>query len=148
MHYNYFRDYDPGIGRYVQSDPIGLKAGTATYEYVVSSPLRYADPFGLEPGPGDYGTNSCSYYTERCKQDGGLYYCRLAPEVCGRTPDSRWTRCVRKCLQDTDNKFCERKDKNFCGGSDLPCVVNIHQMCWWECLSTGYPSVFSMRTIR
>jgi RHS repeat-associated protein len=23
LHYNYFRDYDPAIGRYVEPDPIG-----------------------------------------------------------------------------------------------------------------------------
>ena len=24
LHYNYFRDYDPRLGRYIESDPIGL----------------------------------------------------------------------------------------------------------------------------
>lgn len=48
LNYNYFRDYDPAIGRYVQSDPIGLRGGLNTYGYVLQNPLRYFDFFGLE----------------------------------------------------------------------------------------------------
>jgi len=31
LHYNYFRDYDPGMGRYIESDPIGLADGSNTF---------------------------------------------------------------------------------------------------------------------
>ncbi len=46
-HYNYFRDYDPSNGRYVEPDPIGLDGGWNTYGYVKAKPNVAIDPKGL-----------------------------------------------------------------------------------------------------
>jgi RHS repeat-associated protein len=46
-HYNYFRDYDPGTGRYAQSDPLGVRAGHSTYGYAGAMPVLAIDPKGL-----------------------------------------------------------------------------------------------------
>ena len=47
LHYNYFRDYDPTLGRYVESDPIGLRAGMNTYAYLGGMPVAFTDRLGL-----------------------------------------------------------------------------------------------------
>jgi RHS repeat-associated protein len=45
------RYYDPGSGRFVQRDPIGIAGGLNVYGYGWGSPLRHLDPSGLAPCP-------------------------------------------------------------------------------------------------
>jgi len=39
-HYNYFRDYNPVIGRYIEADPIGLMGGINLFRYVGNNPIN------------------------------------------------------------------------------------------------------------
>ncbi|WP_446443669.1 RHS repeat domain-containing protein, partial [Pseudomonas sp. 1176_21] len=46
LHYNRYRYYDPGIGRFVSKDPISYSGGLNLYQYALN-PTDCVDPLGL-----------------------------------------------------------------------------------------------------
>lgn len=47
LHYNYHRYYDPGIGRYLRTDPIGFGGSDVNlYAFVRNNPINFWDPYG------------------------------------------------------------------------------------------------------
>jgi len=47
MYYFPFRNYSPGVGRWISRDPMGMVDGPNVYSYVASNPVRNYDRLGL-----------------------------------------------------------------------------------------------------
>lgn len=154
-HYNYYRDYDSSLGRYIQSDPLGLSGGLSTYSYVYD-PLTEIDPLGLmgrapgplKPGPakprGGNDLEPCKYYDGKCAQTGCGYYCVAAPTVCrnaGGFPfhyslfGAEKLNCIRKCLVAEDKKRHDERAKRCEPGKCLSDddINEYHLSCFTRC---------------
>lgn len=107
LHYNYFRDYEKEIGRYIESDPIGLNGGLSTYGYAGANPLKATDPRGLSVHGwaafsgclagcvGDMLSNFAKCAVPVLKHTGDLNQCNTLckPKACEAA-----NQCARGCL--------------------------------------------------
>jgi RHS repeat-associated protein len=48
LHYNYYRDYNPVVGRYVEADPVGINGDVNIFNYVNGNPIMKIDILGLK----------------------------------------------------------------------------------------------------
>jgi RHS repeat-associated protein len=102
LHYNYFRDYDGTVARYLQSDPLGIAGGVNTYAYVRADPLSRKDPSGLldegRPGGGGGGDDGAQSMCRLIAQipigsvmlDVTVWYCIYLCETVLQCPPKRW----------------------------------------------------------
>lgn len=107
LHYNWFRYYDPAVGRYIKSDPLGIIAGVNTYGYVLQNPIVNTDENGLICGHGLciagalalYG--GYQYYKKIEKQEQCQKEClEKNKDECKTGDTSGLTSCKVKCVQD------------------------------------------------
>jgi RHS repeat-associated protein len=92
LYYYRARYYDPGRGRFVSEDPIGLAAGPNLYSYVGANPLAFTDPRGLWRWPG-------SIYDEALADAMG----RFPLETSHNGPGDAYRHCLASCMMTREN---------------------------------------------
>ncbi|HRH82386.1 MAG TPA: RHS repeat-associated core domain-containing protein [Thiobacillaceae bacterium] len=137
LHYNFFRDYDPGLGRYIQADPIGLAGGLNLYAYVGGNPVSKIDPLGLTGATGTWDTGASSSWNGNVtpgykEQD---WVCSSPAGILNGFA------CTKQCCIEHDECYEKHKCNATSWGSPFSSECQQCNMAAVKCVVTGNPKM-------